>query len=93
MLDEAEKQVLIISAYLIPSIDLQGAIARAVKRGVNVRILTNSLASTDVSIVHAGYALYADEPVSFDSRIARPIATRIKNAWGSSKRVPSLWMK
>ncbi|AWI10387.1 phospholipase D-like domain-containing protein [Ereboglobus luteus] len=29
-----------------------------VKRGVDVKLLTNSLASTDVAIVHAGYARY-----------------------------------
>ena len=28
------------------------------ERGVRVRILTNSLSSTDVGIVHAGYAKY-----------------------------------
>jgi putative cardiolipin synthase len=30
------------------------------KRGVQVRVLTNSLASTDVGAVHAGYAKYRE---------------------------------
>ena len=29
-----------------------------VDRGVNVRVLTNSLSATDVPLVHAGYAKY-----------------------------------
>lgn len=35
-----------------------GQLRKAADRGVRVRILTNSLASTDVSVVHAGYAPY-----------------------------------
>ena len=37
---------------------LVGQLLKAAERGVRVRILTNSLASTDVTIVHAGYARY-----------------------------------
>ena len=36
----------------------RAAVERAVARGVRVRILTNSLASNDVGIVHSGYAKY-----------------------------------
>jgi putative cardiolipin synthase len=46
LFDKAEEEILIISAYLIPTIDLEGAVERAVQRGVDVRILTNSFART-----------------------------------------------
>jgi putative cardiolipin synthase len=52
----AEHEVLVESAYLVPlksGADLMAARARA---GVKVEVLTNSLASTDVLPVHAGYA-------------------------------------
>jgi putative cardiolipin synthase len=52
----ARSEVLVESAYLVPlraGADLIAARARA---GVRVAMLTNSLASTDVVPVHAGYA-------------------------------------
>lgn len=55
MIEAAENEVILISPYFIPSeqgIGILGALAR---RGVRVRILTNSLASTDAPMVHAGY--------------------------------------
>jgi putative cardiolipin synthase len=61
LLDGAEKQVLIISAYLIPSIDLEGAIERTVKRGVDVRILTNSIRSNNHLAAHSAYRKHINE--------------------------------
>jgi putative cardiolipin synthase len=58
MIEAAQQEVILISGYFIPSergIEVLGAL---VKRGVRVRVLTNSLASTDVLIVHAGYTRY-----------------------------------
>ncbi|MFS4458556.1 phospholipase D family protein [Bdellovibrio sp. HCB2-146] len=57
-LGTAEKEVFIISPYFVPGDKGVAQIAEAVKRGVRVRILTNSLASNDVSVVHAGYKGY-----------------------------------
>ena len=56
MIEAAQQEVSLVSPYFIPSergIGVLGALAR---RGVRVRALTNSLASTDVPVVHAGYA-------------------------------------
>lgn len=54
----AQREAILISPYFIPSErGLQG-LCSLVERGVSVRILTNSLASTDVLVVHAGYARY-----------------------------------
>jgi putative cardiolipin synthase len=56
LIESAQREVILISPYFIPSdrgIDMLGAL---VQRGVRVRVLTNSLASTDVPAVHSGYA-------------------------------------
>ena len=52
------KEMVVEAAYFVPGergVELLGAL---VKRGVRVRILTNSLSSTDVIAVHAGYQRY-----------------------------------
>ncbi|WP_353192000.1 phospholipase D family protein [Pandoraea pnomenusa] len=54
----AQSEVLIISPYFVP---LDGGVrflSMLARRGVKVRVLTNSLAATDVVPVHAGYARY-----------------------------------
>ncbi|MFJ2995359.1 phospholipase D family protein [Pandoraea sp. NPDC087047] len=54
----AQREVLIISPYFVP---LDGGVrflSALAARGVKVRVLTNSLAATDVVPVHAGYARY-----------------------------------
>jgi len=61
LLDDAEKEILILSAYLIPSIDLEGAIERAVQRGVEVRILTNSIRSNNHLVAHSAYRKHINE--------------------------------
>jgi putative cardiolipin synthase len=55
---KAENELLIISPYFVPGDNGVEFLADLVKKGIRVRILTNSLASTDVSVVHAGYARY-----------------------------------
>ena len=47
-----------VSPYLVPGEKSVAVLCGLVGRGVRVRMLTNSLASTDVPPVHAGYALY-----------------------------------
>jgi len=54
----ARREALLISAYFIPSERGVAGLCALAARGVRVRILTNSLASTDVPVVHAGYARY-----------------------------------
>lgn len=57
-IETATDEVLIISPYFIPGKKGAKALCNLCKKGVKVRILTNSLASNDVSAVHAGYAGY-----------------------------------
>ena len=46
----------LVSPYFVPGDGGTAALQRLAARGVKVRILTNSLAATDVPAVHAGYA-------------------------------------
>jgi putative cardiolipin synthase len=51
-------ELLIVSPYFVPGKKGADALCALIAKGVKVRILTNSLASNDVSAVHAGYAKY-----------------------------------
>jgi putative cardiolipin synthase len=52
------RQVVISSPYFVPGSTGVDAFADLTKRGVQVVILTNSLAANDVPITHIGYARY-----------------------------------
>ena len=56
--EKAREEVLAATAYFVPGRRGSGDLIRLRRRGVRVRILTNSLASTDVPTVHAGYSRY-----------------------------------
>ncbi len=56
LMGQARQDLLIISPYFVPGPDMKQAFATARARGVRVRVLTNSLASNDAPIAHAGYA-------------------------------------
>ena len=45
----------LVSPYFVPAEAGTVALVQAAERGVRVRVLTNSLAATDVGVVHAGY--------------------------------------
>jgi putative cardiolipin synthase len=51
-----QRELLIESAYFVPGDRTIESFGEMVGRGVKVRVLTNSLASTDVAAVHAVYA-------------------------------------
>jgi putative cardiolipin synthase len=54
--DSGQQEVLLISPYFIPGDSGTRYLAGLVTRGVTVKVLTNSLASTDEPAVHAGYS-------------------------------------
>lgn len=64
LFNSAEEEVLIVSAYLIPSPQLQGAVESAVARGVRVRILTNSIRSNNHITAHSAYRNHIDDLMS-----------------------------
>ncbi len=55
LFDSAESEILIVSAYLIPTPNLEGAVERAISRGIRVRILTNSIGSNNHLTAHSAY--------------------------------------
>jgi putative cardiolipin synthase len=55
LFDGAQREIVIVSAYLIPTPHLEGAVERAVRRGVRVRILTNSIGSNNHLTAHSAY--------------------------------------
>ncbi|MBP0619935.1 phospholipase D family protein [Cupriavidus consociatus] len=64
MISGAQKEVMLISPYFVPDDDGEAWLIAIAKRGIRVRILTNSFAATDVSAVHAGYAPHREALVA-----------------------------
>ena len=56
----AREQLVIISPYLLPGPEYLEALVAAAQRGVEILVLTNSLASTDVLLVHGAYRKYRE---------------------------------
>ncbi|OGA07088.1 MAG: hypothetical protein A3D95_05295 [Betaproteobacteria bacterium RIFCSPHIGHO2_12_FULL_69_13] len=83
IIEGAQREVILISPYFIPSargLEVLGSLAQ---RGVRVRVLTNSLASTDpVPLAHAGYARYRGRLLARGVELheRRPGAARLRNA-------------
>lgn len=55
-LGRADRRIDLVSPYFVPSEDQVAAYRELQARGVRLRVLTNSLAATDVAAVHSGYA-------------------------------------
>ena len=56
LLQSATQEFIAVSPYFVPKKEGVNKIVELQERGVKVKILTNSLASTDVVAVHTGYA-------------------------------------
>lgn len=53
-----QHELLIVSPYFVPGEEGVAFFRKLTEKGIRVRILTNSLASNDVPVVHAGYVRY-----------------------------------
>ena len=84
----ANNELLLISPYLVPRQHGVDMFASLSKRGVGVKILTNSLASTDVPIVHAGYKRYRVPLLQTGAQLyeLRALASAIKKRFFRGKR-------
>ncbi len=58
LVDSVSHDIILISPYFIPGPERRSSLEQLLQRGVRVRILTNSLASTDVPAVHGAYMRY-----------------------------------
>ena len=61
--DQAKKEILLASPYFVPGENGVRWFEKKTGQGVNISILTNSLAATDVIAVHAGYKKYRKQLV------------------------------
>jgi len=57
-IEDVQEELIIVSPYFVPGKKGVLFLKQLSERGVRVRILTNSLSSTNLPIVHAGYAKY-----------------------------------
>ena len=60
LMSSAKTDVLVVSPYFVPGPEMMRQFEAIRKRGVRVRVLTNSLASNDAVAAHAGYARYRE---------------------------------
>src|ERR1700688_1162092 len=61
LMRSAKQELIVISPYFVPGKDGVAMMRDLVDQGVHIRILTNSLASTDSPLVHNGYSHYRVE--------------------------------
>ncbi|MEO8244078.1 MAG: phospholipase D family protein [bacterium] len=58
VLEAARQRIAITSPYFVPGKAGTDRLTGIANRGIKIRVLTNSLAATDVAAVHGGYAHY-----------------------------------
>jgi len=99
-LEKTEKELIILSAYFVPGRSGVDFLKSLRKRGIRVRILTNSLSSNDVILVHAGYARYRREMLragielyELDKKMTPEQRKEKKKAGGSGSGKSSLHAK
>lgn len=87
-----QEELIIFSPYFVPGKEGTAFLSQLSQRGVRVRILTNSLASNDVGIVHAGYGKYRKallragvELYEMNKKLTRKQRKEKKGIGGSSK--------
>ena len=60
LMSSAQTDLLVVSPYFVPGPEMMRQFEAIRKRGVRMRVLTNSLASNDAVAAHAGYARYRE---------------------------------
>jgi putative cardiolipin synthase len=86
----ARMQFDLISPYFVPAFTGTKDLAQLARQGVRVRVLTNSLSSIDVPVVHAGYAkrrkalLRAGLQINEVKRVEQQRRARMSGTRGSS---------
>jgi len=90
--DKISSELIIFTPYFVPGKQGLENFRKMRERGVRVRVLTNSLGSTDVTAVHAGYSRYRKpllragvELYEIDKRLTRAQRRERKGLSGSSQ--------
>ena len=78
-LKEVEHELIIISPYFIPSQTLLQRLKKLREKGVNIIVVTNSLASTDVFPVYGGYISYIEPLVKMGVHLYELKPTVLQN--------------
>ena len=63
-ISQADTEIIGVTAYFVPTPELLTALDNAVKRGVRVRVLTNSMRSNNHLAAHAAYLGYVERLLS-----------------------------
>ena len=90
LMAESKRDLLVVSPYFVPGDMMMRQFADIRKRGVKVRVLTNSLASNDAPAAHAGYARYRKALIAmgveiYEMRAEQPTSlSSFNSAIGSS---------
>ncbi|MBA2672200.1 MAG: phospholipase D family protein [Ramlibacter sp.] len=58
LMSQTQRDLLIVSPYFVPGANMMAMYEQLRKRGVRIRVLTNSLASNDAPAAQAGYMRY-----------------------------------
>ncbi|WP_051303267.1 phospholipase D family protein [Psychromonas aquimarina] len=64
-----KKELVIVSPYFVPGVEGMLFFEELIAKGIEVKILTNSLKSNDVSVVHAGYSKYRNKLLKMGVKI------------------------
>lgn len=57
---KVKRELVLVSPYFVPGKEGIELLRQLISRGVHVKVLTNSLAATDLPLVHGGYTLYRE---------------------------------
>lgn len=85
VLGTPRQELELISPYLVPTREGTRTLASLARQGVKITILTNSLAATDVTAVHAGYAKRRHELLESGITIYELMRTSSHRARGDRK--------
>jgi len=93
LLSSAKRELLIANAYIIPDQDMIDLLRALTARGVRVRILTNSLATTDVPAVNSHYKQWRRPLIEAGVELheTRPDAA-LKDSAADTPPIPSAFM-
>ncbi len=89
LMRQAQRELLIVSPYFVPGEAMMKEFAELRRRGIAVRVLTNSLASNDAPAAHAGYRRYRRDLLAMGVELyemrADPASAGLENS-GSSRK-------
>src|SRR6185436_8305252 len=80
-LSGAQRELVLVSPYFVPTRQGTELLVKIAARGVRVSVLTNSLASTDVTPAYSGYARYRKDLLRAGVRLfeLKPTRPRAKH--------------